>query len=251
METDVLLALEGPAGAIDGRALQEALGVVLELLSEAEHAASGQARAWTVARLATSSAIIGLAHPEPAATLKVLSSGLDELRRHARVPGSWTPQMVRGVRRLGRLAGTKGTEGVRLEVPRQSAHWAFDPVMTGHATQALSAVEVSLGSVSGLVDLWRERGRRQIGISLDDGGTLTARFSEALAERVRTEALHHRIEAWGELERNGAGQPVALNLVDFAVLDSPEIALTAGVLDGLFAGTGLTLDEWMEGRGGR
>jgi hypothetical protein len=48
---------------------------------------------------------------------------------------------------------------------------------------------VSLGAVTGLVDLWRERRGRQIGLTLNTGETVTATYGPELSERIRQEAL--------------------------------------------------------------
>lgn len=249
MHDDVTLKLEGQAGTIHARSLHDALGAVLDLLEDAERSSAGHLRPWSLSTLKESSAVAGFAHPAAAPTLETLAVGLDTLRDRATIPTGWSTRMVDRVRRLGRLAGSGGAEGIQISLPKRELSWMVDTRMTSHADRALSAAEVTFGTVSGFVDSWRIRNGRRVGMTLDDGGTLTATFPKSLEERIQTQAIGHRIEVWGELERNAEGQPVGLVIADFAVA-AQRLAIPPSRARGLFRESGMTLDEWLSRRDG-
>jgi hypothetical protein len=157
--------------------------------------------------------------------------------------------MVRRARDLGRLIGSGGVQGVLVNLP-DTEPMKIDGTVTAHADAALETKEVSLGAVTGLVDVWRERHGRQIGLTLNTGETLTATYGAELADRIRDEALGRHIEARGEIRRNASGQRVSLVIDSFNVLQS-NVPMSIDELAGLYADlahTGMTSREVLEHR---
>lgn len=249
MRDDVTLKIGGGPGTIDARAFHRALGSLLDLLEDADQVTSEKKHPWTVSTLRESSAVAGIAHPSPGQILQLVDHGLSSLRESAAIPHGWTAKMVSKIRTLGGLVGRSGAESVTLDMPGHARSWDVDGTMTAHATAALRPVEITLGALRGRADTFSERGRRTLGITTDSGETVSATFPVGLRDRIVTEAVGRRGEFWGDLERNGAGQPVGFVVSDFAIESGDRPTMPPSAVRGLLAGTGLTLDLWLESRG--
>lgn len=247
---DVTLRIKGQVGQIAARALHVALGSLLDVLEAADRSASAVPHTWTLSTLRDGSAVAGLSHPSPGAALTLIDQGLQDLTSAASIPPGWSSEMVRKIRNLGRLVGRDGAEGVELTFRTRERPWNIDGPLTTHADTALQSAETTFGSVSGRVDSWSDRRERLLGITLDSGRTLSARFPAELARRIRDEAVGRHGEFWGTLERNAGGQPVSLQVVDFEVNDGPVVPVPPSSVRGILRDAGWTLERWVESRGG-
>lgn len=248
---DVRLSLEGEAGQIAVDALHDALGDVLELLREAADAGRVEKQLWRVDGLEVSSAHVVMTAPEGAVIAAIVSRGLDDLRQVAAIPDGWTRHMVKRVRDLGRRSGSGGTTSISLTLGSVNAKArVLDGVIVDHADRALGSETATYGSMRGRVDRWNEHGKREIGVTRDDGGSLPATYRAELSARILSEALGHRIEAWGLIRRNIVGQVIGMTIENFTVMndrDATPIASLAGVYQSP-EDDRLTLDEWLEQR---
>ncbi|WP_375430218.1 hypothetical protein [uncultured Friedmanniella sp.] len=249
MIADMTITLEGERGGISAQALQTALGASLQLVQEAAATLGVSTGQWNVAELSLGSVTFALENPAAPGAATLVRSGMELLARRTAIPPQWNQAMVRKARDLARLSGSGGVHGVSVTTPgdpllRLTAEFA------AHAEQAIQAREVSLGSVHGLVDKWEDRRTHQIGLSLDDGTTITATYPRDLAARILREALGHVIEARGEIRRNGEGQRVSLALHDFTV-PAETVGVSLAAIAGLYhelGDAGLTSTDVLDHR---
>ena len=247
---DVTLRIGGAAGHIEARSLQHALRSLLDLLEAAEEVTSrGERHPWVLSTLEEGSAVAGLAHPSPGASLKLVDTGLTALHRVGSVPEGWTSDMVKSIRSLGRLVGRAGTERVQVGLAMPDRQWDIDGVLTSHANTAVQASQTTFGTLSGVVDRFSERRERVVGITLDVGHTVTARFPAELRERIVSEAVGRRGDFWGDLDRNDSGQPISLRTIDFSIEGQSDLPTPPSAVRGLLKQDGWTLDTWLEARG--
>jgi hypothetical protein len=249
MSGEVRVTLEGDQGDISADALHAALGSTVQLVKDASAAIGATAGRWNIEDLSVGSASFAIVNPAAPGVATLIAVGFESLMSSSSIPRHWTQRMVRKARDLGRLTGSGGVQGVLLSLP-DTEPMRIDGTVTAHADAALETKEVSLGAVTGLVDVWRERHGRQIGLTLNTGETLTATYGPELAEHIRDHALGQQIEARGEIRRNASGQRVSLAIDSFDVLQ-PDVPMSIDELAGLYADlgkAGMTSREVLEHR---
>ncbi len=205
----ILLTLDGAAGEIAAKGLQNALAHLMVLLRDAGQILGIAAGNWTISRLELGSVIIELENPAAVGVPAVIDRGLAELSEHAARPEGWTLAMLRSARELGRLAGHFGIHQVRIDAGRERA---ISGTIAANADSALMAKHQALGSVRGHLDKWSKRnGHRDLGMILETGEPLAVTYSDEIAATVLG-LLDREVEAWGLIERNAAGQRIRLKL---------------------------------------
>lgn len=230
----IQVELEGERGRITADAVQEALRQLLILAKDAANSSPGQAGgAWVVERLELGSAIVAIANPAAPGVPAIIDAGLDALRATAELPRLWTSRMVGAVRKLGRLPGRHGVEAVSISTLGVSR--AIDARMATQAESALTTTEISLASVRGRLDTWSSRrGIPQVGMTLADGGVIQVHYSDAMVPLVMP-LLDREVEAWGQIERNAAGQRLRLRLEGIELAAPPARMVPVHEVAGLYA----------------
>ncbi|WP_109508618.1 hypothetical protein [Nocardioides speluncae] len=249
MTDELRVTLDGAHGEISAKAFHRTLGGTLELVKAAGDALGTSAGQWTVAELRVGSATVVIANPAALGVTTLIASGLESLANSPAVPTRWTQDMVQRVRTIGRVVGSHGVRGISVG-PADSTLLPVDSAVTTNAEAALAAKEVALGRVTGKVDIWKERKGREVGLTLDDGSTMAALYPAHLAERVRHEAVGERVELWGEIERNGAGQRLRIRIDDFTVVPA-TIPTPVSTIVGLYAdlgAQGVTVEDFLRER---
>lgn len=226
------ITLEGERGRISAAAFHTALAASLQLVQEAAATLGVSAGQWNVADLSLGSITFALENPAAPGAATLVRTGLELLTDRAAIPPQWNQSMVCKARDLGRLTGAGGVHGVSVGTPGEPV-LQLSGEFTANAEQAIQAREVSLGSVQGVVDKWDERRGRQVGLTLEDGATITATYPRELGGRILRESLGQKIEARGEVRRNAEGQRVSLVMHDFTVL-TPDLPIGVEALAGLY-----------------
>lgn len=243
------VTLEGDRGDIGAAAAHAALGCALQLVTDASSVLGVTVGRWNVSELSLGSMTLVIDNAAAPGVATLVTAGFEVLSNRAVVPAQWTQRMVRKARDLGRLAGTQGVHRVTVGLDGLGVT-RVDGVATSHAEKALQASEVALGGVVGVVDRWQERKGREVGLTLDDGSTLTATYPTELGSRIVHDSIGQRVEAWGEVQRNAAGQRISFRIHDFTVAPATlpaGIELLAGLYRDLGA-SGVTAGQVLEGR---
>lgn len=249
MSDGLKLAVGGDHTELAAEAVHEAMGGALALLSEASTQLGVSGGSWTLNELSLGSATMVLSNPNAVGAVALVTSGIEELRQSARIPDRWTLRMVRRALKLGELVGRRGVRSVSLG--RASGHVTpVDGEVTAHAGAAIAPQETAVGSVIGTVDMWQARRGRTVGLTLDSGETIRATYPLDLTDRVLNVALGHRVLIHGEVQRNGAGQRVSINILEVERADRP-IPRDISTLAGLYAdvaAAGVTVSDVLEHR---
>lgn len=207
--SSVLLTLDGAPGEITMQGLQTALRDLHTLVRDAAQVVNADVGEWAITRLELGSVLVELDNPAAVGVPALLGGGLAELEERAARPDRWTMPMLKAGRSLGRLSGRFGVRQVRLKAGLRE--WAMDGAIATNANSALTAKSQALGAVRGRLDKWSRRRRPELGMTLDTGEPLVVAYSDELEQTVRA-LLDRDVEAWGMVERNGAGQRIRLRM---------------------------------------
>ena len=242
--------LQGEHGQLSAVTVRDTLSDLLSVLSDASRASGAGKQTWVIADLQVGSAIMAVSAPDELPVSALLRDGLAQLERAAAIPPRWTQGMVRRVAALGGRAGHGGATGISI-TGLAATPVTLSPEIVDHAERALGTHSIAYGSFRGNVDRWNQHNRREIGLTLDDDSTLPATYPSSLADRVRAEAIGHRIEVWGLVSRNPAGQAVSLAVDGFELLPETQ-PISAADMAGVYVIDGepmVDLNEWMTTRG--
>ncbi|KAB2807971.1 hypothetical protein F9L07_25210 [Pimelobacter simplex] len=236
---------------ISAAVVRDSLDDLLVLLGEASKASGVGRQDWKISELRVGSAVLAVGAPDETSVAALLRAGIDGLERVAAVPAGWNRRMVERLRDMGQRVGHGGA--TRMTVTGLAgADLLLSPEVVVNAERALGADSVSYGSFRGTADRWNEHGKREIGLDLDGFGSVRVTYPAALAEQVREQALGRRIEVWGLVGRNPAGQPTGITMEGFEVLPKRQVVPVSEVA-GIFADEDgspwFGLDEWMASRG--
>ena len=210
MDDPIQVTLHGEHGRITADAVQETLSQLLVLVKEGGKTTGATSGSWVVDRLELGSAVIAISNPAAPGVVTLIDNGIRALREAAELPQLWNLRMVSAVRRMARLAGQRGVESVSLKA--HDVERELDARIAIQADAALMTKEESLASVRGRLDMWSgRRGTPQVGMTLDDGGSLQVQYDHSLAAEVMA-LLDHEVDARGVVERNSAGQRLRLKL---------------------------------------
>ena len=244
MDDEMALHVLGDAAHMDPRALQHALGALLDLLDGPRGSASPRGE-FVVSdlRIASLDCAVRPLDADPVAlwSLERASTGIDDLSTTTGVPVGWDQFMVKRVIRLHDVTRMRGVEGVEV-VSGGRAPVRVDEVVRRHAAASLTTHHKSLGSVRGRLDRWLHRGRRrEVGL-LDEvtGRAISVQVPQHLEGRVLG-ALQQTVRAWGLVDRNAAGDKIGLVMEDFEVVedtDGPTVKSMVGFLG-----------DWTDGQG--
>jgi hypothetical protein len=247
---DVELTLSGER--IGASALHQSLGELLDLLEGAAEVLHVEPQDWRIDGLRAASAHVSLAAPEGGPVARELVNGIEALRRAAAIPDGWSMTMVRRVYQLATRSGSGGTEAVSLSLPAAKSVISLDAIVATHAQDALGTEVVNVGSLRGRVDRWNEHSkRREIGLSRDEGGSLTVKYGRNLSDRIVSEALGQHVEIWGKVKRNLAGQVVGMSAEDFRVLAERHpvpIRSLRGIYGGTEGAASGAMEDWIRER---
>ena len=247
------ISISGEPGTISAAIVRDSLSDLLVILADASANSGSGDQQWRIADLRIGSAVMSVTAPDEAPVAALVRDGLESLSRMAEIPAipaGWTRRMVGKVRDLGSRSGHDGATGVNF-IGLAAEPIGLTSAVVDHATRSLGTATLSYGSFRGHVDRWNEHNKREIGIALDDGGTITATYPPDLAERIRAEAVGRHIEVWGLVSRNPAGQANSIAAQGFdALTQAPPIPIAnmagAYVVDGTPM---LDLAAWMADRG--
>ncbi len=232
MSTELGVYVPGDPAHIDAQRVINGLRHLLELLEQL----AGERGKWQFSRLRLGSVDTRFA---PLAT----SSGLDEQAVDAafndlvhgfelaedgdEIPRAWSKTSMEKARAAARELSTAGDEGAIFTVIVDEKPTSTVRITT-KASEHLKAVAArrhhSIGSVIGMLEtisshernlanLWTEIGNYQVPIY----------FADSQIDQVRT-AWKRRVEASGELKRDGQGRPVSLKLSALEVLPTAQEA---------------------------
>lgn len=247
------LRLLGPAGHMDARALQQALGALLDLMHDAAASQSPQdLPTFVISDLRTSSALVavrpsGIVEREALDGLEHLTRGVSALEQGVGVPDAWTEDMVRNIITIGSVTKMAGVEGAELSWHGHPPV-RLDTNVLLHAEASLSEKRISLGSVRGRLHRWFDhRSKHEVGL-IDEGTgrAVTITVPPHLVDRT-LQALNRTVLAWGEIRRNTQGDKLRLAMEDFEVVDdrpSPRTEDMAGILGKDWTG-GASSVEWV------
>lgn len=231
--------------------VRDSLDDLLGLLSDASRSVGTGTQEWVITDLRVGSAVMAVGSADEAPVAALIREGIETLQRAAEIPAGWTRRMVERVRDLGQRVGRGGV--TRMHMTGLASQWAaLTPEVVTNAERALGISSVSYGSFRGVVDRWNQHKKREIGLALDDGGSLTVKFPASLAERIRSKAIGEHVEVWGLVERNAADQPTGMTMEDFEVL--PErarvpLSAVAGIWSDEDGRPWFELEEWLAQRG--
>ena len=227
----------------------DAMGAALALLSEASTHLGVTGGVWTLDELSLGSATMVLTNPNAVGAVALVTGGIEDLRHWARIPDRWTLRMVQRALKLGELVGRRGVTSVSLGRASGQVN-PVDGEVTAHARSAIAPRETAVGSIIGTVDMWQARRGRTLGLTLDSGETIRATYPADLTDRVLKVALGHRVLIHGEVQRNGAGQRVSINILEVEPAERP-IPKDISTLAGLYAdvaAAGVTVADVLEHR---
>lgn len=244
MDDEMGLRLLGDPDQMDPRALQRALGALLDIL-ERPHGTGSPRGAFVVSDLRISSLAFAVkprdADPVAISHVERTWEGIDRLGVEAGIPPRWDRSMVVRLADLCGVRTMRGVQGVDLSLSdREPIH--LDATIQRHVQQSLAPPRQSLGSVRGRLDRWFGRGpRREVGL-VDEvtGHAISVQVPQHLEERV-LDALQRTVRAWGLVDRNPAGDKIRLVMEDFEVAedaDVPAVESMAGILG-----------DWTDGQG--
>ena len=244
MGDEMALRLLGDVDQMDPRALQRALGALLDLLDGPRGTGSPRG-AFVVSDLKIGSLAFAVkphdADPVATSSIERTWTGIGHLGAEAGIPARWDRSMVVRLAELCGVNTMRGVEGVDLSLS-DGALIHLDATIQRHAQQSLAAPRQSLGSVRGRLDRWFGRGpRREVGL-VDEvtGQAVSVQVPQHLEERVLG-ALQQTVRAWGLVDRNPAGDEIGLVMEDFEVVEDAE-APTVESMVGI-------LGDWTDGQG--
>ncbi len=137
--------------------------------------------------------------------------GVRALQAEPELPRFYTPQTVEKVMKIGRVQ--KGVREVSVATVNGQVgpRVGFSREVLAHAREAVREAEVSLGTVTGRLDILNGRAKSgAVRLSILDEGmrrAVTGTAPAELAERMR-DAWGHRVAVMGKITRNERGQAV-------------------------------------------
>lgn len=208
---EIRLDIQGPAEAIDPRALSEGIGRLVNLLEHLELPQHEEAPAWSVSGLRIGSLQADLRGSEQAVSIAL--GGLAQLADEPGVPDGWTFDAIRELLKLGQVRRQRGVEQVKLSL--DSAITTIDEVVLSNARESLKPWPMSLGSVQGKLFRYNDRDR-EAGIEDEvTGHRIPVIVPEENVEEV-TQLLRRDVCVWGEIHHTPTGR------IDRVVLEGIE-----------------------------
>lgn len=239
---EVQLNLDGPHGAIDPKALADAINALDKIVRNIEVGVPAEP---TVAGLSIGSAQVSI-HVDRQ-RVEALSNGLALLAFSSVIPESWNRASVQGLVDLEHVENRRGVEGIQLCVDRMVTK--IDAKLAAHARESIAPPAPSLGSVRGT--LFRYNGapqRRDAGLrDRVTGRVVEVHFSKERAADIRG-ALELDVEIWGEVRRDLHDRVESVNVVGIEILDSSRERVTLDDVAGILGSgwtDGLDTAEWV------
>jgi hypothetical protein len=243
-EREIMFIVEGIPGQIPLDVAAEAMSAFTSFLQ-----GTGDTT-WALGTLAVGSACfgataVGLSREETEARFREIITGMESVDAGAGAPETWSPSALSGLVAMARVADRSGTTGARIvsgetEV-RMTRHLA-EEVRRGRGAPS---PRVAFGSVTGRVDRFMARDRRELGL-IDEatGRPVTIRFSEDALPQV-VGMVDRRVTVWGPLSRGTDGRKDVLTMEGFEVRRSPGADERLAVDDV----AGSLGSDWTEGLG--
>lgn len=234
-ESTLRLKIDGQPGEIDLKALEKSIGAILKLIS----AVGGKDVAQRVKELSTSSAVIDIVTEEGTANL--ISTGVSSLATSDARPAQFNRSTLDAINELYKVTTMLGVAGVSFgEV---SNPIIIGPEVARHATEAISKVRESLGSVKGT--LYRFNGRKgNLTAGIEDSRTGRTVELELEESHVKTvlQLMQSEVLVRGKIQRDPlTNQAVSIKVRDVKKIDSIKIQRPAREVQGIL-GT-----EWLDG----
>ena len=233
MNAKLDVRVDGEPGAISARAFLHVLTSSLDLLEQLERAEHLQAKAtgdWLIAELKNSSAAATLHRPDAPdlQTPRRLVEGIAALREQQELPAYFSPDVAKGLAKIGKQVRRQGVTGVSFGLPAtdgvQARHEQLSDLVVTNALVSVQDAERALGSVAGVLDVINLRRGAHV-VSLYDSDARRAvrcRFPDELFEVLRA-ALGQRVRALGQVTRNQRGQILRVDIDRVEVLTEPDV----------------------------
>lgn len=231
----VEVILDGSRGEVEVSRYAQALTDTVWLLTNIDRVAVQEPSArlrWTVADLSANGVLRARLSPRTIPEKRSLGSvsvpptalveGLQRLSERPEIPDLFTEAAVQRVDRLG--APSRGLRGVTL-APVTATGDVGAPVpisdaVRNNAKAAIAPREMSLGSVTGVLDVLNARSRGAMKGSVYNQRTRHAVTCLVAAEVASTfvEAFGRRVLVGGTLRRNELGQAISIEVAELQVL---------------------------------
>lgn len=234
-DDEIQVKLEGPHGAIDPRAVADAILALDKIL---RNVGVGQQPVLAITDLAVGSAQASIrSNEDHVATVR---TGIESLTQGAGIPTGWRPESVTGLVELEHVSARRGVREVILKTSRTVAK--IDAELARNAEASIAPSQPALGSVRGRLYRYNNNeGKRSAGIrDYRDGHTIDVTFGPSLTSAVRS-ALDLEVEAWGEIRRDILDQVKSITITGLEVIESSRARVMLDDVAGIF-GT-----EWPEG----
>ena len=241
MATRLAVRIEGPTGAIPAQAFVDVLRTSLHILQELDRAgrmAGGRPGTWLLEdlRIGSAEATLRRDGPESSGAPERLVDGIRRLREAEELPQFFSPKLATDMARIGRYIGQAGVSGVSYHALSPGAATRSEAItgeVVAHARASAEAVEQSLGSAVGLLDIVNIRHGYRVSLFDEESRrAVRCQVSPQSLEEVRS-ALGHRVRAIGIVTRNRRGQVLRVSAEELECLGDdhplPSVADLAGV----------------------
>ena len=213
---------------VEGEPGQLSLDVVSEAFEAFNTFLQGTGSAsWILGSLAVGSARLGaaisdLSQEEADSRFQEIIAGIESVEAGSEAPASWSSQALGGLVKMARIGNRPDAIGAHVATARKEVR------MTRHladqarrARRARTRPRISFGSVTGEVDRFIVRNKREFGL-IDEATKrpVTIQFSENDLELVTAEMISHRVTVWGPLQHNADGGKDVLTMEGFEVRDA-------------------------------
>lgn len=220
------------------RELTDLLNLMKELERSETHGRAGRRNStWAITHLGMGSVNTGLAPLEPGEGLgfaeldRIVSrtvDGFETAQREELIPDGWSTRAAQHARSLASRLGVGADTGMTLRLLVDDEVRRIVDV-TRRASQnldkALSAKYTSIGSVIGRLDEINLHATPRAGVWPVRGGRVTVLFEHDQTDMMRS-ALGKRVEAFGRLRRNAAGQIIDLKIRGLEMLPDSTPPIT-------------------------
>jgi len=217
---EIAFVVEGEPGQLSLEAVSEALEAFKTFLQGTGNAS------WVLGSLAVGSARLGaaiadLSQEEADSRFQEIIEGIESIESGAEAPASWSTHALGGLVKMAGIGNRRDAIGAHVATARKEIQ------MTRHlaeqarrARRARTQPRLSFGSVTGEVDRFIARNKREFGL-IDEATKrpVTVQFSENDLEIVTTEMISRRVTVWGPLQHNADGGKDVLTMEGFEVRD--------------------------------
>jgi hypothetical protein len=155
-----------------------------------------------------------------------LVSGVVSLNRVPEVPQYYTASTVERLVKIGEPGQGVTEVSLAMVNGKVGDYVAVSEPVRQHAQEAVRGTETSLGSIAGWLDQMNARraGKGLLVVGLYDALTrraVTGHIPAAMEQEVQ-KLWRHRVLAYGQVTRNGRGQPIRIKIERFELLPEDD-----------------------------